>query len=143
MGDAPSAQIPGTRDKSLDRDASPPSLEARMDHEAGATTAEGSYKGSGLGRGVRFWTVMGTLMLAFVISALDGAVVSTALPTITEDFNIGAGYVWVVNIYFLTTAAVQPVLGQLSDIWGRRWVFISTVALFVLGSGISGSAHHL
>ncbi|RYC65150.1 hypothetical protein CHU98_g1018 [Xylaria longipes] len=95
---------------------------------------------SGKARGAGFWIIMGSLMLAFVISALDGAVVSTALPTIVRDFNIGASYVWVANIYFLTTAAVQPFLGQLSDLWGRRWVFIGTVALFVLGSGIIGGA---
>ncbi|GAW16231.1 hypothetical protein ANO14919_056540 [Xylariales sp. No.14919] len=95
---------------------------------------------SGKSRQTGFWIIMAALLLAFVISALDGAVVSTALPTIVHDFNIGAGYVWVVNIYFLTTAAVQPFLGQLSDLWGRRWVFIGTVALFVLGSGIIGGA---
>ena len=91
-------------------------------------------------RGAGFWIIMAALMLAFLISALDGAVVSTALHTIVHDFNIGAGYVWVANIYFLTTAAVQPFLGQSSDLRGRRWVFIGTVALFVLGSGIIGGA---
>ncbi|GAP83763.1 putative major Facilitator Superfamily protein [Rosellinia necatrix] len=90
--------------------------------------------------GTRFWIIMAALMLAFTISTLDGAVVSTALPTIVHSFDIGAGYVWVNNIYFLTTAAIQPFLGQLSDLWGRRWVFIGTVALFLLGSGIIGGA---
>ncbi|KAI1424627.1 major facilitator superfamily domain-containing protein [Xylaria sp. FL1777] len=88
----------------------------------------------------RFWIIMVALMLAFVISSLDGAVVSTALPTIVHEFNIGASYVWVVNIYFLATAAVQPLLGQLSNLWGRRWIFISVVALFLLGSGLIGGA---
>lgn len=106
------------------------------------TDSAGEISGpcSGKDRGTRFWIIMGALMLAFVISALDGAVVSTGLPTIVHDFNMGASYVWVVNIYFLTTAAIQPFLGQLSDLWGRRWVFIGTVALFVLGSGIIGGA---
>ncbi|KAJ2980387.1 hypothetical protein NUW58_g6954 [Xylaria curta] len=79
-------------------------------------------------RGTGFWIIMAALMLAFVISALDGAVVSTACqPSCTTSASARATCGWS-NIYFLTTAAVQPFLGQLSDLWGRRWVFISTVA---------------
>jgi hypothetical protein len=65
-------------------DHAPPS---RLDAAGQITGASGEKD-----RGARFWIIMGALMLAFVFSALDGAVVSTALPTIVHDFNIGASY---------------------------------------------------
>ncbi|AEO69868.1 uncharacterized protein THITE_2120623 [Thermothielavioides terrestris NRRL 8126] len=38
------------------------------------------------------------------------------------------------------SAVFQPLFGQLSDLWGRRWVFLSTLAIFTLGSGLCGGA---
>lgn len=90
-------------------------------------------------RGVRFWMVMLGLLLAALMSGLDGSI-STALPTIVHELSLGPSFVWVLNVYFLTTAVVQPLLAQLSDLFGRRWVFICTVAVFVLGSGLIAGA---
>lgn len=105
-----------------------------------SSPTKGKPTGGAPQQSAKFWAIMFALMLAAVISALDGSVVSTALPTIVRTFHIDAGYVWVVNIFFLTMAVVQPVLGQVSNLWGRRWVFITTVAVFVLGSGVIGGA---
>ncbi|PGH16794.1 hypothetical protein AJ80_05109 [Polytolypa hystricis UAMH7299] len=88
----------------------------------------------------QFYIIFIGLIATGVLSALDGAIVSTALPTIVAELNIGADYVWVANIYFLTSAVAQPLFGQLSDIWGRRWVFLSVVGIFTLGSGLCGGA---
>lgn len=91
-------------------------------------------------KGFKFWMVIFGLLLAALMSGLDGSI-STALPTIANEFNLGPDFVWVLNAYFLTSAVVQPLLAQLSDLWGRRWIFISAVAIFVLGSGlIAGSS---
>ncbi|KAL9120108.1 MAG: hypothetical protein Q9187_003342 [Circinaria calcarea] len=90
--------------------------------------------------GGRFWAIFAGLSLTALLSALDGSIVSTALPTILRELNVGDNYVWVINIYFLTSATFQPIYGQLADLWGRRWVMISTVAIFTLGSGICGGA---
>jgi MFS family permease len=97
-------------------------------------------KSGGAPRDARFWLIMTGLILAVIISALDGSALSTALPTIVAEFNLGPDYVWVVNIFFLTQTVVQPFFGQLSDLWGRRWIFISSVAVFVLGSGLIAGA---
>ncbi|KAM0544554.1 hypothetical protein ACHAPJ_011771 [Fusarium lateritium] len=88
----------------------------------------------------QFYLIFTGLILSGLLSALDGAIVSTALPTIVAELDIGANYVWVANIYFLTSAVSQPLFGQLSDIWGRRWVFLATVGIFTLGSGLCGGA---
>ncbi|KAI9159170.1 MFS-type efflux transporter MFS1 [Paramyrothecium foliicola] len=90
--------------------------------------------------GLDFWAVMIGLWLAAIVSVLDGTVVSTVLPTIVHELDLGFDYVCAANAYFLTTAAFQPLFGQLADLWGRRWLFISTVAIFVLGSGLCAGA---
>ncbi|KAI1505451.1 MFS general substrate transporter [Biscogniauxia marginata] len=93
------------------------------------------------GRGFRFWALFVCLALTAFLSALEGSIVSTALPTISREINVAENYVWVINVYFLTSAAVQPLYGQLADLWGRRWLMIGAVAIFVLGSGICGGAN--
>ncbi|KAK8109044.1 hypothetical protein PG984_014845 [Apiospora sp. TS-2023a] len=89
---------------------------------------------------LQFWVVFLALLLATLLSALDGAIVATALPTISSDLNVGPDFVWVANVYFLTGAVLQPLFGQLSDLWGRRPIFIAILAVFTLGSGLCGGA---
>lgn len=91
-------------------------------------------------RDFRFYAVLGGLLLAALLSFLEGSTMSTALPTIAADLNLGPTYVWVADSYFLTMAAFQPLFGQLADLWGRRWILIMTVMLFLLGSGLIGGA---
>ena len=52
--------------------------------------------------GWRFYAIFGSLIAATLLSALDGAIVSTALPTIAETLDLGSNAVWVANVYFLT-----------------------------------------
>lgn len=111
---------------------------ASVGNDEGTTTPPAAKGGAP--RDARFWTIMAGLILAVIVSSLDGSALSTALPTIVAEFDLGPDYVWVVNIFFLTQTVVQPFFGQLSDLWGRRWVFICSVAVFVLGSGLIGGA---
>ncbi|KFY20235.1 hypothetical protein V491_03884 [Pseudogymnoascus sp. VKM F-3775] len=92
-------------------------------------------------RGLRFWSIIIGLGISSLLVALENTVVSTSLPTIVDDLHIGQGYVWTINIFFLTSAAFQPLFGQLADIYGRRWVTLFIVATFTLGSGICGGAN--
>ncbi|MCJ1261276.1 hypothetical protein MMC22_001140 [Lobaria immixta] len=109
-----------------------PTIEPSADNQE--QTAEKAHYGR------RFWSIFTGLSLTALLSALDGSIVSTAVPTIVGDLNAGENYIWVINIYFLTSATFQPLYGQLADLWGRRWVMISTVAVFTLGSGICGGS---
>ncbi|KAI1134398.1 major facilitator superfamily-domain-containing protein [Hypoxylon sp. FL0543] len=90
--------------------------------------------------GWRFWAVFISLSISAFLSALEGAVVSTALPSISRAINAGEDYIWIVNVFFLTSAAVQPLYGQLADIWGRRWPMITALGIFAVGSGIAGGS---
>ncbi|KAI9693982.1 MAG: hypothetical protein M1822_003253 [Bathelium mastoideum] len=87
-----------------------------------------------------FWLAFAGLCFTGLVSALDGSVVSTALPSIIADLSGGDQYTWVVNVYFLTSAALQPLFGQLADLWGRRYVMIVATCIFLLGSGICGGS---
>ncbi|KAI8630956.1 MFS general substrate transporter [Xylariaceae sp. FL1651] len=91
-------------------------------------------------KGGRFWLIFICLVLTAFLSALEGSIVSTALPSIARALDASQNYIWVVNVYYLTSAAVQPVYGQLADLWGRRWLTIGAVAIFTVGSGICGGA---
>ncbi|KAJ6025039.1 hypothetical protein N7540_005836 [Penicillium herquei] len=90
--------------------------------------------------GWRFWAVFPGLCFSILLAGLDTSIVATALPTISADLNTGALYIWAINGYFLATAAVQPLFGQASDIFGRRIPMLVSIALFTLGSGLCGGA---
>ena len=53
-------------------------------------------------RGWQFWAVFISLSISAFLSALEGAVVSTALPSISRAVNAGENYIWIINVYFLT-----------------------------------------
>ena len=65
-------------------------------------------------------TVFFGLMLAVFLAALNQTIVATALPTIGRYFGDFENLSWIVTAYLLTSTAVAPLYGKLSDIWGRR-----------------------
>ncbi|KAK2858378.1 hypothetical protein FQN49_004797 [Arthroderma sp. PD_2] len=69
----------------------------------------------------------------------ENTVVTTSLPSIAKELELGNSYVWVTNVFFLT-ARRSTLFGQLADIFGRRWITMVTIVLFVLGSGLCGGA---
>ena len=78
-----------------------------------------------------------------VPAALDLTAISTALPTITDDLQGGDKFVWVGAAYGLASAAVLPLSGRFADAFGRRPVMLAVVALFLVGSAISGAAKNM
>jgi MFS family permease len=73
--------------------------------------------------------------LAIFSFGLDQTIVATAVPTITSELNSAAGYVWIGGAYLLANAAAGPIWAKLSDIWGRKPLILTAVAMF-LGSSI-------
>ncbi|KAL2848896.1 DNA repair protein RAD50 [Aspergillus pseudoustus] len=107
----------------------------KEDNEDGAITEEPTLK-----RGFQFWAIIFALCVTGLLGALENTVVATSLPTIVRALDIGDNYVWITNAFFLTSAAVQPLFGQVANIFGRRWLTLFIVAIFTLGSGICGGA---
>ncbi|WP_128381431.1 MFS transporter [Streptomyces cavernae] len=83
------------------------------------------------------------IVLCFVqfMLVLDDTVVSVALPSVREDLGFStAGLAWVVNAYFLAFGGLLLLFGRAADLWGRRRVFLSGVALFGAASLVCGLA---
>src|SRR5437667_1806816 len=74
------------------------------------------------------------LMLAMFLAALNQTIVATALPTIGRDFGDFENLPWVVTAFLLTSTAVAPLYGKLSDIYGRRAMLMTGLGLFTAGS---------
>lgn len=83
------------------------------------------------------------LLLGLIFSELDQTVVSTALPTIIRDLHGLSLYGWVAGIYMLSITMFMPIFGKLADIFGRKKVYLTCVALFMLGSIICGLAESM
>src|SRR5579872_2379189 len=84
--------------------------------------------------------IVAGLMLSMFLVALDGTIVSTAMPRIVGDLGGFSLYAWVPSIYLLTTAVSTPIYGKLSDLFGRTRILFVGIALFLLGSALSGLA---
>jgi EmrB/QacA subfamily drug resistance transporter len=80
------------------------------------------------------------LMIGLIFAELDETVVSTAMPTIIRDLHGLALYGWVAGIYMLAATIFMPILGKLADIYGRKVVYLSCMALFIAGSIVCGLA---
>jgi EmrB/QacA subfamily drug resistance transporter len=79
-------------------------------------------------------TVVIGAMLALFLAALDQTVVATALPSIAKDLGGFALISWIVTAYLLTATCVTPLVGKLSDLYGRRVVLRICLGVFILGS---------
>src|ERR1051326_2143502 len=91
-------------------------------------------------RGFALVSVMIALMLTLLLEALDQAIVGTAMPRIIEELHGLDRYSWVVTAYILASMTMVPVVGKLSDQFGRKWFLLFGTALFVLGSILAGTS---
>jgi EmrB/QacA subfamily drug resistance transporter len=79
--------------------------------------------------------VTSALLGCAFLAMLDGTVIGTALPRIVEQIGgSGTWYVWLVTAYLLTSSISVPVYGRFSDLYGRRRLLLSGLALFLVGS---------
>jgi EmrB/QacA subfamily drug resistance transporter len=84
--------------------------------------------------------LMVSLMLCMFVSALDNAIVSTATPRILADLGGFHQLSWVFTVYMLSSTVVVPIVGKLSDMFGRKLFLIGGVVLFVAASVLVGAA---
>jgi EmrB/QacA subfamily drug resistance transporter len=83
------------------------------------------------------------LMLAIMLAALDQTIVATALPTIVSDLGGVDHLSWVVTAYMLAATATTQVWGKVGDQYGRKYLFIAAIVIFLAGSALSGLAHSM
>src|SRR4051794_34226809 len=82
-------------------------------------------------------------MLATLLAALDQTIVATALPSIVTDLGGFQHLSWVVTAYLLTSTVTVPLYGKLSDLYGRRPLFIASISIFLIGSALCGAAQSM
>ncbi|KAL9096784.1 MAG: hypothetical protein Q9165_001272 [Trypethelium subeluteriae] len=125
--------------------------ETTPEHLASKKTADTDPTADGLGngdgadvlpaltkKGFGFFAIIVALALTGLLTSLEATITSTALPTIISDIGGGNLYIWTVN-----GTALQPLMGQIANIYGRRWPIIISVAMFILGSGLGGGSNHV
>jgi EmrB/QacA subfamily drug resistance transporter len=103
-------------------------------------TVETLSQGSRRLRGFALFSVLTALMLTLLLEALDQTVVGTALPRIIGALNGFDRYTWAVTAYTLASVTMVPIVGKLSDQFGRKWFLISGASIFLLGSMLAGAS---
>jgi EmrB/QacA subfamily drug resistance transporter len=86
----------------------------------------------------RRWAVTAGIMTGMFLAALEATVVGTAMPTVIASLGGLNHYSWVFSAYLITSTVTVPVWGKLSDLYGRRIVYQIGIAVFLLGSVLSG-----
>jgi len=87
--------------------------------------------------------ILGAILLALFLFALDQTVVGTALPRIVTDLHGNQLYTWAVSVYLLTSTISGPIYGKLSDLFGRRPIIIFAVSLFLVASVLAGLSQEM
>ncbi|KAI9199619.1 major facilitator superfamily domain-containing protein [Polychytrium aggregatum] len=87
---------------------------------------------------VEFIGTLFALMMLIFSASLLGTIIATALPSIANQLNDMNDYSWVATAFLLTSTAVQPVTGVLSDIFGRKAVVVVAAFIFLASTIVSG-----
>jgi EmrB/QacA subfamily drug resistance transporter len=87
--------------------------------------------------------IIGALMVAMLLAALDQTIVGTALPTIANDLHGLSKLSWVATAYLLTSAVVTPLYGKISDLFGRKKIFMTAIIIFLIGSMLCGASQNM
>jgi EmrB/QacA subfamily drug resistance transporter len=83
-------------------------------------------------------TILSGLLMGMFLAALDQMIVATAIRTIGDDLNGLSAQAWVTTAFLITSTIATPLYGKLSDIYGRKPLFLFAIAVFILGSALCG-----
>lgn len=82
-------------------------------------------------------------MLAVLMASLETSIIATALPTLAGELGSPQSFAWVGTAYIVTSAIATPLFGKLSDLYGRRRIFLTTMVIFFFGSLACGLAQSM
>jgi Arabinose efflux permease len=86
----------------------------------------------------QIWIVLIGLMSGMFLAALDQSIVATAIRTIADDLDGLNLQAWATTAYLITTTVSTPLYGKLGDIYGRRYLFLIAISIFIIGSVAAG-----
>ncbi|MDL4843058.1 MDR family MFS transporter [Aquibacillus rhizosphaerae] len=84
--------------------------------------------------------VLSALVIAMFMAAIEGTIVATAMPNIVGDLGGFSYYSWVFSAFLLMQAVTTLIYGKLSDLFGRKPIFVFGVIIFLIGSFLCGIA---
>ncbi|MCJ1283794.1 hypothetical protein MMC26_003125 [Xylographa opegraphella] len=84
--------------------------------------------------------IMGAVFLSLFITSLDRTIISTAIPQLTDEFHSFGDIGWYGSAYMITACSFQLLYGRIYTFYSPKWVFLSSIGLFELGSLICGVA---
>jgi EmrB/QacA subfamily drug resistance transporter len=87
--------------------------------------------------------ILFAVLLGLFLGALDQTIVGPALPTVVTQLHGNDIYVWAVTIYLLTSTISVPFWGKLSDLYGRKPMFMIGIVIFLVGSALSGLSQNM
>ncbi len=88
------------------------------------------------------WVIFGLLM-GMLLAALDQTIVTTAMRTIADELHGQTAQAWITTAYLITSTAATPLYGKLSDIYGRKPLYLTAISIFVVGSLLCGLAQSI
>ncbi|HEY2057668.1 MAG TPA: MDR family MFS transporter [Amycolatopsis sp.] len=103
-------------------------------------TAEGGAATNGRLSHRQILTVLSGLMLGMFLAALDQTIVSSAMKTIADELHGQSLQAWATTAYLITATLSTPLYGKLSDLFGRKPMYLTAISLFLVGSLASGMA---
>ncbi len=101
-----------------------------------------SAAGQGPLTGKRIWVLVG-ILFGMLLGSLDQTIVGTAMPRVISSLGGMDYYSWVFTAYMLASTTSVPVFGKLSDLFGRKWFYLGSLALFMAGSMACGAAQNM
>lgn len=87
--------------------------------------------------------IVGGVMLGLFVSAISGTVVSTAMPRIVAHLGGLRLYSWVFTSFMLASTSVIPIVGKLSDLYGRKPFFMGGIIVYMIGAGLCGASQSM
>ena len=113
-------------------DVSAPGAGALDPEPAAAPIAEMSHR--------EVLAIMGGLMMALLLAALDQTIVASAMRVVADDLNGLSLQAWATTAYLITATITTPLYGKLSDLYGRKPLLLIAMSVFLVGSALSGMA---
>lgn len=114
-----------------------PSNDAKADSECVSSTSKSLWKGAA------FWLAFGAMLVALFLHALDMSAIPTALPTIIDDLHGGDKFIWAGSAYALASTAILFPCSRFADVFGRKIVLLTSIAVFAVGSALAGAAQNM
>src|SRR5213593_1665630 len=88
-------------------------------------------------------TIVAGLMMGMLLAALDMTIMGSATKTIADQLHGQTIQAWVTTAYLITSTISTPLYGKLSDIYGRKPMYMSAIGLFLVGSVLAGTANSM